>query len=101
MPLTLGFSRSLDWAAVRNTIAVVERSGERVAGRIATDLAETRWTFTPERPWVSGAYDIQVDPMLEDPCGNNVIAAFDRSIPAGSEQPQAEPISTIPFNIED
>ena len=98
-PLIIDFARILDRAGLFDSIIVSRPRGDRVPGRVATDHGETRWLFTPERPWVAGAYDIQVDPLLEDVCGNNLIAPFDRPISAGREQTCGVDFATMSFNV--
>ena len=76
-PLTLTFPRPLDWAMLQHSIRVLA-GAKVIEGRIETDLHETRWRLTPDAAWEPGRYRIEVAPDLEDPCGNDLLAAFDR-----------------------
>jgi hypothetical protein len=49
----------------------------RVAGAIATEERESVWRFTPQQPWVAGAYRLVVDTDLEDVAGNRIDQPFD------------------------
>ncbi len=79
-PLIVNFATSLDWAMLFNTITIVSEMGTTIGGRVVVDRSETRWNFTPNAPWSAGCYRVRIDPVLEDPCGNNLVAAFDRHI---------------------
>ena len=77
------FPTPLDWAMLFNAITVATPAGDPVPGRVEVGETETRWLFTPSFSWAAGAYQVQVDPDLEDPCGNTPLAAFDRSLLTG------------------
>ena len=55
----------------------VTGSGGRVAGAMATEERESVWRFTPQQPWVAGAYRLLVDADLEDIAGNRINQPFD------------------------
>jgi hypothetical protein len=96
-PLSLTFPRPLDWAMLRYSIRVFAGAAA-VAGSVATDKGETHWRFTPFSPWEAGDYRIEVVIDLEDPCGNDLLAAFDRQFgPAGARENEA--VSTITFTL--
>jgi hypothetical protein len=78
VPLSLTFPSPLDWAMLQHSIRVLAGS-TLIAGHVESDLHETRWRFTPAAAWVSGDYRIEVAIDLEDPCGNDLRAAFDRA----------------------
>jgi hypothetical protein len=84
-PLELTFPRPLDWALLSWSIGIVSRDGQSIAGRVAIDQCERRWSFTPALPWSSGDYHVRIASSLEDVCGNSVIAAFDRALRPGSD----------------
>lgn len=76
-PLSLIFPRPLDWAMLQYSIRV--RAGSTVIkGRVETDIDETRWRLTPDVAWATGHYRVEVALVLEDLCGNDLQAAFDR-----------------------
>jgi hypothetical protein len=81
-PLVLIFPRPLDWALLSRTISIALIGEESIKGRVAIDQCERRWSFTPTSPWAVGSYHVRVGSNLEDICGNNVIASFDRPIRA-------------------
>ena len=77
-PLTIAFAESLDHAMLERVISV-EVDGHPVAGKIAIDSEETRWVFTPSRPWPSkiGTLQLRCDTTLEDNAGNSIGRAFE------------------------
>jgi hypothetical protein len=83
-PLVLMFPRPLDWALLSHTITIVSTSEQSIDGRILVDQCERRWSFTPTLPWTAGSYHVRIASSLEDVCGNNVIAPFDRPLRSGS-----------------
>ena len=78
--LRLLFKAPLDWALLFQTITVVSEEGDVIAGQVAVDQCEKRWSFTPASPWVAGMYHVAVGSSLEDVCGNNITGAFDQLI---------------------
>jgi hypothetical protein len=83
--LVLIFPSPLDWALLLRTITIESANGSVIDGQVVVDQCERRWSFTPNSAWVAGAYRIRVAPSLEDVCGNDITAAFDRSIRKGPD----------------
>ena len=75
-PLVLDFPEPLDNALLHRLLAVRGESGP-VAGRIAVDREERRWSFVPDNPWIRGRYRIEVGTWLEDLAGNRIGKPFD------------------------
>jgi hypothetical protein len=71
-----------------------------IEGQVAIDQCETRWSFTPTFPWASGHYRIHVSSDLEDVCGNNTMAAFDRPLRPGSDLAYEVTNRAIPFELD-
>ncbi len=99
MQLVITFPTSLDWAMLFNTISIASKAGKTIDGRIVIDQSEKRWRFTPSAPWAAGSYYVRVDSALEDPCGNNLMAAFDRLLRVGRDLPYEVGTRLIPFDI--
>ena len=99
-PLVLGFPRSLDWAMLFHAITIASAGDETTDGRITIDRHERRWSFTPTVPWAAGRYCIRVGPALEDPCGNDLTAAFDRPLQVADGSPYQSAVRSLPFDIE-
>jgi hypothetical protein len=78
--LVLSFPASLDRALLARVIRVLDVDRQPVAGRIEIDRQETRWAFTPSSAWVTGHYQLRLDPSLEDVCGNTPWAPFDADV---------------------
>jgi hypothetical protein len=100
-PLTLLFPRPLDWALLWRSITVTQEGGAPMPGRISIDRSERRWRFMPALPWAAGRYCIRVAPDLEDVCGNNMLAAFDRPLRLGRDLTAGIADRSIPFDLAD
>lgn len=100
-PLVVTLPEALDEALLQRLVWVEDAAGNGVAGAIAVGSGETRWTFTPARPWTPGAYALRVHPALEDRAGNRFDRVFDRAIAAGAApepDPAGEPLR-LPFEV--
>lgn len=75
--LVVAFPKPLDHALLERMIWVTDAQGRNVPGSVAVTGHETRWQFTPERPWQAGSYQIVVDTRLEDTAGNSIRRPFE------------------------
>ena len=75
--LTVAFPEPLDQSLLFRLMDVVEPTSRFVDGVIAVDKQETRWRFTPARPWKPGRYYLSVGTSLEDLAGNSVGRPFE------------------------
>jgi hypothetical protein len=98
-PLVLMFPRPLDWALLSQTITIASACGQSMDGQASIDQHEQRWSFTPASPWVAGSYHVRVTSDLEDVCGNNVIAAFDRPFRSGSDVAYDVARHSVPLHL--
>lgn len=98
-PLRLRFTRPLDWALMLCALAVDTEDGGAVAGRAEVGGLETEIAFTPAMPWAARTYRASVTSELEDPCGNDLAAPFDR--PIRETTGEAHPVCplTFPFHL--
>jgi hypothetical protein len=71
-PLVIEFPDPMDHALLGSLLTV-----ERVAGAVSISESETRWSFTPEKPWPGGEYRLAFDTALEDLAGNRINRPFD------------------------
>jgi hypothetical protein len=84
----------LDHALFARMLVVSDPDGHRVSGSVAVDTGETRWRFTPDRPWTAGNHGIAVDRELEDLAGNGVGRPFEVDVFEKIErQPVAERVN--------
>jgi hypothetical protein len=93
-PLIVDFPKPMDYALLQRMIEV-----RGVAGRIAIDREETRWTFTPDAPWKAGAYSLIADNLLEDIAGNHLDRAFDVDLQNSGPALVASKTVSLVFNI--
>jgi hypothetical protein len=96
-PLTVTLQRPLDHALLQRVLHVVDANGRAVEGEVAVTESEKRWQFTPSQPWAVGQYNLEVEPVLEDPSGNRVGRAFE----VDEERPVPTPADTVrrPFTV--
>lgn len=76
--LEISFGESLDYFLLGETINILNDKKEIIRGEIKILDKEKRIAFTPQQPWKSGSYRIQVKAILEDLAGNNLNRPFDR-----------------------
>jgi hypothetical protein len=79
-PLLVTFPEPLDSAMLGRVVGVHDPDGRAVPGDVAIEVGETRWRFTPEAPWRTGAYRIAIDKDLEDLAGNSIGRPFEVDI---------------------
>ena len=99
-PLTVAFPWMLDHGLLLRALGVARPGGTPVAGEIRVEPGEARWAFIPSQPWQSGAHDLVVLTLLEDPSGNKVGHAFEE-VPM-FVPPRQDPVPerlTRPFEI--
>jgi hypothetical protein len=90
-PLEIRFPEPLDRALIESGLTLVDPKGEEVAGHLEIDLDETRWRFTPERPWLPGNHALLIDNELEDLAGNSIRRPFEVDIQRDTpERPEAK-----------
>ncbi len=76
-PLAVAFPKPLDWALLDRMVWVADAAGKVAEGTIAVSEKETKWAFTPTKPWAAGKYQLVVNTNLEDVCGNRVGSPFE------------------------
>jgi hypothetical protein len=74
-PLMVFFDDQLDAVLARRMIRVLDEDGQVLNGQIEANSATL--TFRPDHPWQAGAYQILIDPRLEDLAGNRPGRLFD------------------------
>jgi hypothetical protein len=98
--LLLSFPEPLDRAMLARVLTIYDGEGHPVPGVIAIEDEETRWRFTPDRPWAAGGYSISVSMDLEDLAGNSVGRLFEVDVfDTVERRPKAETMA-LPFRIE-
>jgi hypothetical protein len=88
----------LDHALMRRAIGVEDGTGNRVDGEVEIGNWETRWTFTPSRPWVAGDYSLVALSIVEDLAGNKIGTPFEIDVFERVDETAGERF-TIPFEI--
>lgn len=76
-PLIIDFGEPVDSALAPRLIRILDAGKNPIIGLAVLERHESRFNFTPETPWASGTYTIEVNPALEDLAGNRVNRVFD------------------------
>jgi hypothetical protein len=97
-PLAVTFPEPLDHGLLQRALRV-EYAGAPVAGDLRIGSGETRWMFTPGRPWQPGAYTVVVLPTLEDLAGNRIGRAFEVLSPADAVPDEGSQPLRLPFQV--
>jgi hypothetical protein len=99
-PLTVAFPEPLDHALLQRLLWVTDDRGRKVPGAVTVSDEETRWHFTPERPWQAGAYSLVADTALEDLAGNGIGRPFEVDVARPIQRAAESRTVTVPFVIE-
>jgi hypothetical protein len=93
--LTITFDEPLDPAMLVAALKVKDREAE-IAGAVTVPPDARAWSFTPSAGWKSGPHSLQIDPLLEDLAGNNLLGPFevDREAPT-----KAVKTTTLRFEV--
>ena len=93
-PLEVTLDEPLDQALLLRLLRVESASGVEVPGVPSVSSKETRFVFTPDRPWSPGEYRLRVDAEIEDLAGNKPGRLFDESMGrAEASSPKAVELS--------
>lgn len=76
-PLVILFREPLDHSMLQTAIMIVNDQSRAVEGQLGISKNETQWSLTPNAPWRSGTYTIEINSRLEDNVGNSVEKQFD------------------------
>ncbi|USD36093.1 hypothetical protein [Ferrimonas sp. SCSIO 43195] len=77
-PLTIDFDGKMDHVSLAYRIRLKDDDGNTVPGRIELAKQEQQWLFFPASPWGQRAYQLAVEPVLEDVAGNRIAGLFDQ-----------------------
>ena len=99
-PVIVEFPESLDEALLQRLIRIVMAAKrEPIPGDILIDRNETRWRFTPDAPWHSGRYVVEVGTVLEDLAGNTLERPFEVDVFERVEERVARETETLVFVV--
>jgi len=85
--LKLNFSEALDRHLCRRLIKVLDSENQPVPGKATMGEGELSWKFVPNANWARAAYEVAIDPILEDLAGNTPARLFDVDI----QEPKPKP----------
>ena len=75
--LVVSFPEPLDHGLLARALAVEDSRGRRLDGAVEITNWETRWSFSPTRPWTAGAHSLVALSILEDLAGNRIGVPFE------------------------
>ena len=86
--LTMSLAKPIDARSLRKFVSVVDGKGSPVSGTMTVGKGDVVWTFTPQQPWRGEAYQVVVNPRLEDVAGNTPTRPFDLDLQTPKLPPQ-------------
>ena len=98
--LTVTFPEPLDHALLLRLVRVVTPARLPVAGDVRVAREETRWSFTPSRPWKAGRYYLEVGTVLEDLAGNTLDRPFEVDVFERVEERIIEETRSLRFEVQ-
>jgi len=99
--LDVTFPKPLDHALLQRVLWVTDAQDRPVAGQATISQEETRWHFTPERPWKAGTYRLVADTVLEDLAGNSIGKPFEIDVFHPIEHEVKTKTIQLPFTVAD
>ena len=97
-PLLVEFDRPLDHGLLQHCLSVRHEAGRKVGGVSEVGAGERSWRFIPDAPWEAGAYQLVVEPRLEDVSGNSPARVFDRDVTKPEDDPGERAAVMIGFS---
>jgi hypothetical protein len=95
-PLIVDLLEPMDYIGLQKALSVSGASGS-IAGTMAIDRQETRWSFTPHKAWPAGEYRLMVDSALEDLAANKMGQLFDMDLAQGENLVVED--ASVPFVV--
>ena len=97
--LVVSFPEPLDHGLLQRGLTVEDAGGNRLDGEAEITNWETRWSFTPARPWAAGAYSLVALSILEDLAGNRIGVPFEIDVFEQIDEPTEQETYRVPFEI--
>jgi hypothetical protein len=96
--VTVDFPTPMNYVLLQRMLRVMKSDGA-VVGKVTVDRQESRWSFSPSRPWSAGDYGLVVDTALEDLAGNSIALAFDIDVFEKVNDRIASSTIMLPFSV--
>jgi len=95
-PLMVTFDEPMDPSMLVSALKV-KRANKEISGTVTVAANARRWLFTPTAEWERGTNILEIDPLLEDLAGNNLLGPFevDREAPANPAS-----ATTLSFHVD-
>lgn len=98
--LIVNFPEPMDHALALRVINVTDATGRSVDGTNSLSKHETRWTFTPNKPWTVGQHQLHVSNTIEDRAGNNIGKAFEEDLREGTQRRFTNQVVKLSFEVK-
>lgn len=98
--LKVQFPRPIDQALAQRMIWITDAQGNHWEGQIKLSAQETRWEFTPDKPWTKGKYQLTVQTTIEDLSGNNIEKPFEVDLFDKVQKKITHKTVSLPFTVK-
>jgi hypothetical protein len=98
--LVVVLPKPMEHALLNRLVWVADNKGARIAGTVRITNEETRWSFTPEKPWTAGKYELTIDTRLEDLAGNTIGQPFEVDVFRPIEREIKAKFAKLPFEVK-
>lgn len=76
-PLAATFDRVMDHHLLIRALSIADADGKVVIGTTESTKDDHGWTFRPKEQWKPGKYNLRIETVLEDVCGNRIGQPFE------------------------
>jgi len=97
----LDFSEALDYSLLREVFRIRDNANQEISGKWTIGLKEKSIRFTPENPWKTGTYILEIESRLEDLAGNNLNRLFETDLLNASKTAAESDFKRLEFEIKD
>ena len=97
--LVVSFPEPLDHELLARALAIEDSRGRRLEGDVEITNWETRWSFSPARPWSAGAHSLVALSILEDLAGNRIGVPFEIDVFERIDEPTEQESYRISFDV--
>ena len=87
--VNIDFHEPLDFVLLTNTMRIIDENANKIEGVFQVMDSEKGLSFIPDTKWQPGSYTLEIEPRLEDVCGNNLNHLFDSDLHQQQPAPKA------------
>lgn len=97
-PLSVSFDRRMDHPILLRALTVLGPDDKPVAGKAEATNDDRGWALRPSNKWAPGKYNLRVETILEDVCGNRIGRPFEVDLARPAPQEVKDPVD-LPFTV--